>query len=352
MLKNIDIANIRGIAEGSLDDLASINVFVGPNNSGKSTVLEALFIGCNPSPKEAFNRTLKTRKVENPGEWFLYRGQGLPGKSGAIKVKSHNGLDRHVSLKLPQGNRKDIALTWTDKKEQKLKQDQAKQKERFSTEKDRNKKDDAKKQLEELNKEIKDWQNERVDQWPFSEVNFFEPEERESTKSLHSLYTIASQRGVIKQAKSVITEVARDIEDVEILAPGNRPVLHFVDRTNRALPVSLAGEGIQLLLRISLELATPAGGLVMLEEPETHLHPAAIRQVARIIHATARRNIQVALSTHNLDMIDYLLAENDENKPNSLAFYRLQLDDGKLLTSRLTGEEAQESRLDFSEDLR
>ena len=40
--KNIEIKNFRGIDHLEIDDFSRVNVFVGQNNSGKSTVLEAI----------------------------------------------------------------------------------------------------------------------------------------------------------------------------------------------------------------------------------------------------------------------------------------------------------------------
>jgi len=43
MLKQLSIKNLRGITDLVMDDLGQVNLFVGANNSGKTTVLEALF---------------------------------------------------------------------------------------------------------------------------------------------------------------------------------------------------------------------------------------------------------------------------------------------------------------------
>jgi len=42
MINAISIANFRGIKECSIEDLSAINLFIGKNNSGKSSILEAL----------------------------------------------------------------------------------------------------------------------------------------------------------------------------------------------------------------------------------------------------------------------------------------------------------------------
>ena len=44
MFEALSIKNLRGIDNLKIADLSRINIFVGPNNSGKTTVLEALFL--------------------------------------------------------------------------------------------------------------------------------------------------------------------------------------------------------------------------------------------------------------------------------------------------------------------
>lgn len=50
MIKRLTIENFRGIKSGSLE-LSPITILLGPNNSGKSTILEALFLAPNPLRK-------------------------------------------------------------------------------------------------------------------------------------------------------------------------------------------------------------------------------------------------------------------------------------------------------------
>lgn len=49
MFKNIKIENFRGIKELEIDDFKQVNLFVGGNNSGKTSVLEALYIALDPN---------------------------------------------------------------------------------------------------------------------------------------------------------------------------------------------------------------------------------------------------------------------------------------------------------------
>lgn len=47
MLKNIDIQNYRTIKHISLNNFANINIFTGAANTGKSSILEAVYFLCN-----------------------------------------------------------------------------------------------------------------------------------------------------------------------------------------------------------------------------------------------------------------------------------------------------------------
>ncbi len=44
MFENLSIQNLRGIQSLKISDLRRINIFVGPNNSGKTTILESIFL--------------------------------------------------------------------------------------------------------------------------------------------------------------------------------------------------------------------------------------------------------------------------------------------------------------------
>lgn len=57
--KNIEIRNFRGIDSLEINDLGRVNIFLGQNNSGKSTVLEAIFLltgMANPDMPQNLNR--------------------------------------------------------------------------------------------------------------------------------------------------------------------------------------------------------------------------------------------------------------------------------------------------------
>jgi hypothetical protein len=190
--------------------------------------------------------------------------------------------------------------------------------------------------------------------WPLEEIREVHLVEAYPTgfqRPLHELYTKAVQLGRRKEAVGIISEVFSGVSNVEILTENGEPILHFVF-ADYSVPASLAGDGIQSLLRLSLELAASSGGVALLEEPEVHQHPGAIRQSAQAILAAVRRQTQVVLTTHSLELIDALLGECLEQDLDRLSLYRLRLEDGVLRSSRLPGPDISFSRTTIEDDLR
>jgi predicted ATPase len=164
------------------------------------------------------------------------------------------------------------------------------------------------------------------------------------------LYTETVEQGGARQAEGILREVVKGAVNLQILAEGDTPVLHLVFE-NRSVPAALAGDGVQMLLRLILELAARREGVVLLEEPEVHQHPGAIRQGAAAILAAVRRGIQVILTTHSLELIDSLLSGGEEDLDGT-AVFRLNLEEGILKSTRLSGREALVARSQIEDDLR
>jgi GTPase SAR1 family protein len=61
MIKNIELKNFKNFLEFKLNKLKPINLIVGKNNVGKTNLIEALFIGSNPTNLSLFITTITNR---------------------------------------------------------------------------------------------------------------------------------------------------------------------------------------------------------------------------------------------------------------------------------------------------
>lgn len=64
-LESVTIHQFRGLRDLNLDNLGRINLLVGINNSGKTSVLEALAIYCHPLDIRVWISTARQREQES-----------------------------------------------------------------------------------------------------------------------------------------------------------------------------------------------------------------------------------------------------------------------------------------------
>jgi energy-coupling factor transporter ATP-binding protein EcfA2 len=335
VIRSVEIKGLRGIREGKLADLSPLVVLVGPNGSGKSTILDALLIAANPRPPDAIGQAAERREevgLSASARWLLWKG-GNNGP-GEITVETDSGV-RKCSLSITSSHSINFTAIGGKIRDQ----------------------DASGKTTEtEINLGFEAGQGPGVygffkplDDVP--EVRFLDPRVVGLRTPLHQLYTRVVEKGLHKEAIASLKTLIPGIEDIRILAEGDVPVVYLIFG-GYAVPAALAGDGIRLLLHLTFELATRPGGLVLLEEPEVHMHPGAIWQSARAILAAVRRQIQVVLTTHSLELIDALVSECSDADLQLMSLYSLQLDGGILKFFRMAGPDVAFSRTQIQDDLR
>ncbi len=318
MIDSLEIQNLRGIREGKLDKLTSLVVLVGPNGSGKSTVLDALLIGTSKYPNEAVQEAIKRHPgVDQGARWLVWFG--AMSEPIRISVSTDTGGSRTLKLGINP-----VGLAPNNIKC--LQESSSPQ-----------------------GTEGSGPQIPATD--GVSEARLLEPRAFDAVPPLHRSYTEAVVQGRRDEVRNIVTDLIPHATNLEILTDADRPIVHVVF-DDHSVPVAFAGDGIYSLIRLSLELASRPSGVILVEEPEVHQHPAAIRGSVLAILAAIRRGIQVIITTHSLELIDSLLAEASQDDLEKLCVYRLSLDQGMLKSRRISGTEAAFLRTEIKDDLR
>lgn len=125
-----------------------------------------------------------------------------------------------------------------------------------------------------------------------------------------------------------------DIEEMMILKSdvGNRPVEYIKHKKLGNMPIATYGDGIKKVLVLSNAIAAAAGGILLIDEIETAIHKKYYDDIFRfIIKACKAFDVQVFVTTHSLEAIDGILATAD---------YDIQddYDDIKVITLRRTSD--------------
>ena len=100
----------------------------------------------------------------------------------------------------------------------------------------------------------------------------------------------------IVELYGALSEIIPGFESLRLGVDAANQTISYVEYKDRSIPLSLAGDGVRMLVEQLLKLVPLKDGVALMEEPEVHKHPAAITQTAKAIFAAVRRGVQVILT--------------------------------------------------------
>lgn len=327
MITAIDIGNLRGVAAGTLEGLAPLTILTGPNGCGKSTVLDALLIAASPDPGGAVGNTVLRRPETRDGARWLVRGP--LGEHAASLTITRDGAAAKTELRARRASKmvegpppySEIASARPDLRMRSL----------FAADNTFLVADDK-----------------HPDAPQFS-VKLIDPG---LTTPLVTVFSEATRRGRRAEAFALLADLIPGFESLDILTEDDGTPALYTTLRGAAVPVGLAGDGVQSFIQLALELSALEGGLALIEEPEVYQHPRAIHQSAKVLLAAMRRKVQIVLSTHSLELIDALLDAASDADLEHIALFNLRLDGGQLRSCRYAGPDIAFNRDVVANDLR
>ena len=114
-----------------------------------------------------------------------------------------------------------------------------------------------------------------------------------------------SRDGLLRQINAWLNEISPGIElNPDLIEEAVASVNIFGQNYRSKIKPQNVGFGVSYVLGIVTALLnTPKGGLVIIENPEAHLHPKGQSYLGRLIALTAQAGVQVIVETHS----DHLL---------------------------------------------
>lgn len=323
--KNIKIKNFRGIDNLIIDDFSRVNVFLGQNNSGKSSILECLMLimgVSNPDLPQAIN-SLRTRTYSS----FM-----------DLSYMFHNVDIRQkpeISAELLDNTKRDLTLELTyvfDKSEQsdmhdgKIPTSETKTflntlRMLFDIYTDNNKNSYVssisidQKGLA-INRKIADG---------YLEKNSLAllPADLSVGNPINDLVELAKRmkKGfVIEQLKKFDPRITM----LEIL---NNVAYIGLEGVNQLLAVNMMGDGMRRYLNVVAAAANPTNNIILIDEIDNGLHYSAYKKLWEAIFALATdTNKQVFVTTHSketLYRLNEMLEEHSEYQ-DALRLYTVE----------------------------
>jgi energy-coupling factor transporter ATP-binding protein EcfA2 len=142
------------------------------------------------------------------------------------------------------------------------------------------------------------------------------------------------------------------IQSLATLVVGGAPVMHAGIGSRRLIGLPLFGQGVTRLFALATNIAAAAGGVLLVDELENGLHYSALEAIWRAIKDGARRyDVQVVATTHSLDCIRAAHQAYARDEAFDFRFLRLDRENGHV-AARLYDREALAAALESGLEMR
>lgn len=305
ILQNILIKNFRGFDYLKIDKFNQINLLIGKNNSGKSSLLEAIFllIGMsNPILPDNINR-LRGLNIKTADDFkFLFHKLRLTNKPEFECSFSDTSSRKLVLNPIYKQNTKDAGTPLIDGEE--LVMD-------AST---------ASPSMTGLELEFSLKQRHNQKKTYRSSIMFKLPEiirkpSNNYKEELHAVYitgnsseanALTRYSDIVKRKKgeivlSAIQKIDPKIESIHPLPDG---LFFSYEDIDELIPSNIAGDGVRKYLNIVTTIAEKKNSIVLIDEIENGLHYSAHKSLwESIINISNEFNVQLFITSHSIETL-------------------------------------------------
>ena len=339
-IESIEIYNFKGIGKLFIKDMKPINILIGDNNSGKTSVLEAISFLERPfdfsmhlkiAGRKYSQRGIKYNKIQemfNNCDFTKEIGIIADTNNGSCKLNI-NGEEEELAY-ISQGEEACIEEGPIYKINLNYKfNDNIK---RYSVENYRS-----------CNLNLV------RDKHEFLNISYVIPMDTyiqgNLFKSLDSIIK-KSEKGVLIELLQLFDE---DITDINFTSDKE---IYITKKNKDIMTISSFGDGLKKTIALISKLIDAQNGILLIDELETGIHKDLLGKVfKRIIENIRKYNIQIVATTHSIEILEILLKSLDENLED-LALYRLEKFRDKHYVRSFSGIDAYEIVIQEGGDLR
>jgi hypothetical protein len=348
-LDEITIHQFRGLRDLALSGLSRVNLLVGPNDSGKTSILEAVAAFSRPLDVRVWVNATWRREVFFPEEGFaMWLEWMFPHEPG-----SRNGSFSEAETRISGSGT--LAVREVRAHYKRLSRVRARPPEAEKSLGDFGQADyEQAGVLFELSASYANG-NIRMQPW---ELWYGEELKLTGVMGLANvpceMITPVSHRVETDQLRwlseasiadkkhgllALIQAIDSEIRDVQILSPsGKRPVIYIDFARVGFIPLSACGDGIRRALFIALGLQSTAGGILLIDEIEASIHVTALGPMfSWIVRSCEQLDIQLFATTHSLEAVDAMI-QAEAGSLSSISGYRLRRINGVVEAQRVDGD--------------
>lgn len=374
-LQHIEIDGFRGFDNFTLPKLGRVNVLVGGNNSGKTSLLEAIALLCAPTDPDKMLEVVRARDPGTMDESRLHSLRWCFTRKQPV-AKAEEWASTQCTLKM-QGafglEQLDIVL---DEVVAEPDQQDRRRAERLG----------LAVPLEKQGVQITYYPRLAMassDEWPAMPAQGFKMLVWElvgrvrrgfAQAKLHVpcsvIYPYSYQLNpeqvrslsplLLDGENAVLIELLQlfdpDVLNVDIgSSRGYLPAIYLKHRRLGLAPLSVFGDAMRRSVLLASTLsALPKGGVLLLDEVEAGVHVEAQQRIfAWLINAAHQRDVQVFMTTHSLEALDaMLLGQANSGTDKDIVVYQLKREPDAVHCKRFAGDLLHRLRFERGLDVR
>lgn len=308
------ISCYRRIKDLSISNLKRLNLFVGPNNSGKTSVLECFFLMTRLNDISSF---LENERLRSKSEGFnpITVVKNIPSEINISGDFNGSKIEMKLSKEKTDENIDRTAYLSSLKA-------------------------DAMYDDTEYRSYTHIYDNSDPQVFYSSAVHLckasFTSPYQHNYSIVHKAHAYAIKQKVFYKVIDFIRkEVDSDIENIELIDQnGESRFLVSSSRHRTSIDITKYGEGLQRIFEIALLLAYCGNGILCIDEIDSGIHHRLLKAFCQYILDLAKEfNVQVFISTHSKECVDAFAAlDSDE-----LMAYKMKFNDDKSLDYRYIG---------------
>lgn len=343
MLDDFLIEQFRGLQKVSLRQLGMINLLVGGNNSGKTSVLEALAVFSAPLDIAAWASVARNREVRSVPTFF---------SPSLNAVEAVRWLFTQKPDEMAAKNQKSSKLDLTCFGRSNIQELHAECISIHGIPPEPPRRPRARQTEESGLVEDQGWlikarivaqgvlapRSIEIELWPsigFRGERRTGPHMRAVTLAPYSHRNQPLQLRKLSELietdeKVSVTELLRDldpgVQDLQIVTDKytGTPTMLVKHRRSGSVPVSVLGDGFRRALAIALSIPQARGGLLLVDEIETALHAPFLQKLfSWLVHVCARFDIQLFATTHSLEAITSMVSAIPAHFSEGITAYHL-----------------------------
>ena len=322
MLKRLQIQNFRGFNALKIDPLSSINLIAGKNNSGKTSLLEAMFLLSGGGNAQLAVNTNVIRGIES----------GAPMKDPFWKQLFYNlDMGGHIEIKGYYKSRGELALKITSER-QPTTEIPLERTDGISATNLFDERSLVFQYDDPVHKKIK------------SHIHFNGQEFEVHQSSIHVFLPAAivlsrtrnpredaMQLGQLRRQKQgdlllkTLQTIEPKLQSIEDNSSSGTSMIWGDIGLSELVPLVAMGEGMAQVARIVLAIASMPTGVVLIDEVENGIHHSVLSDVWRAIDEAAKQfHTQIFATTHSFECIE---SAHQALGSDGFLLHRLEVDD-------------------------